>query len=72
MTNAHTARAWSLEKLGDTAAVAKVADAAVVGSAIVSRLAKGLDAEGKAPEGLVEDVLGFVRELATGVRGARG
>ena len=54
------------------AAVAKVADAAVVGSAIVSRLAKGLDAEGKAPEGLVEDVLGFVRELATGVRGARG
>ena len=53
------------------AAVAKVADAAVVGSAIVGRLAKGLDAEGKAPAGLVEDVLGFVRELATGVRGAR-
>ena len=53
------------------AAVAKVADAAVVGSAIVGRLAKGLDAGGKAPEGLVEEVLGFVKELATGVRGAR-
>ena len=47
------------------------ADAAVVGSAIVGRLAKGLDAGGKAPEGLVEEVLGFVKELATGVRGAR-
>ena len=54
------------------AAVAKVADAAVVGSAIVGRLAKGLDAGGQAPAGLVEDVLGFVRELAAGVRGARG
>ena len=53
------------------AAVAEVADAAVVGSAIVSRLASGLDANGKATAGLVEDVLGFVRELAAGVRGAR-
>ncbi|MEI6557822.1 MAG: tryptophan synthase subunit alpha [Rhodospirillaceae bacterium] len=53
------------------AAVAGVADAAVVGSAIVSRLAKGLDARGKASAGLVEDVLAFVRELAAGVRGAR-
>ena len=54
------------------AAVAKVADAAVVGSAIVGRLAKGLDAEGKPRAGLIEDVLGFVGELAAGVRGARG
>ena len=53
------------------AAVAKVADAAVVGSAIVSRLAAGLDADGKARAGLVDDVLGFVRDLAAGVRGAR-
>ncbi len=54
------------------AAVAQVADAAVVGSAIVNRLAKGLDAHGKAPAGLAGDVLAFVRELAAGVRGARG
>ena len=51
--------------------IARVADAAVVGSAIVTRLADGLDAEGKARPGLAEDVLGFVRELAGGVRGAR-
>lgn len=54
------------------AEVARVADAAVVGSAIVTRLADGLDETGKARPGVVEDVLGFVRELAAGVRGARG
>ncbi|MEI8395585.1 MAG: tryptophan synthase subunit alpha [Rhodospirillaceae bacterium] len=53
------------------AAIAAVADAAVVGSAIVDRIAAGLDANGKAKPGLVEEVLGFVRELAVGVRGAR-
>ncbi|MEI7608423.1 MAG: tryptophan synthase subunit alpha [Rhodospirillaceae bacterium] len=54
------------------AAVSQVADAAVVGSAIVNRLARGLDAHGKAHAGLAGDVLAFVRELAAGVRGARG
>lgn len=53
------------------AGIARVADAAVVGSAIVGRIAAGLDAEGKPKPGLVEEVLGFVRELAAGVRGAR-
>jgi tryptophan synthase alpha chain len=42
-----------------------------VGSAIVDRVAAGLDADGRAGPGLVEDVLGFVRDLADGVRGAR-
>ncbi|TWB75383.1 tryptophan synthase alpha chain [Nitrospirillum amazonense] len=51
--------------------VARVADAAVVGSAIVRRLEANLDADGKAKPGLVPDVLGFVGELAAGVRGAR-
>ncbi|WP_449232313.1 tryptophan synthase subunit alpha [Azospirillum doebereinerae] len=51
--------------------VARVADAAVVGSAIVTRLAEGLDETGTARSGAVEDVLGFVRTLAEGVRGAR-
>ncbi len=53
------------------AAVATVADAAVVGSAIVSRIANGLDDRGHAPAGLVESVLEFVRELADAVHGAR-
>ncbi len=51
------------------AAIASVADAAVVGSAIVDTVAKGLNAEGKAGPALVEDVLGLVRALAQGVRG---
>ncbi|ASG21690.1 tryptophan synthase subunit alpha [Nitrospirillum viridazoti] len=51
--------------------VARVADAAVVGSAIVRRLEANLDADGKAKPGLVPDVLGFVGQLAAGVRGAR-
>ena len=52
--------------------IARVADAAVVGSAIVTRIADGLDGQGKAGPGVVEDVLGFVRDLAAGVRRARG
>lgn len=53
------------------AAVARHADAAVVGSAIVDRIAQGLDAEGRPGTKLVDDVLGFVASLAAGVRGAR-
>lgn len=51
--------------------IGRVADAAVVGSAIVDRIAAKLDADGRAGDGLVEDVLAFVRALADGVRGAR-
>ncbi|MFV3074080.1 tryptophan synthase subunit alpha [Niveispirillum fermenti] len=54
------------------AAVARVADAAVVGSAIVRRVEAGLDADGKPTAGLVPDVLDFVATLASGVRAARG
>jgi tryptophan synthase alpha chain len=53
------------------AAVARHADAAVVGSAIVDHIAAGLDADGRPGPNLVEDVLGFVASLAAGVRGAR-
>jgi tryptophan synthase alpha chain len=53
------------------AAVARVADAAVVGSALVTRVAEGLDGGGRAGPGLVDLVLGLVRELAAGVHGAR-
>jgi len=53
------------------AAVARAADAAVVGSALVQRLALNLDPDGRARPGLVEAVLADVRALATGVREAR-
>jgi len=54
------------------AAVARVADAAVVGSAIVRQVEANLDAEGKPTAALVPNVLDFVRALAQGVRTARG
>lgn len=53
------------------AAVARVADAAVVGSAIIERIAANLDQSNGARPGLVAAVLGLVAELAAGVRGAR-
>ncbi len=53
------------------AEVAKAADAAVVGSAIVDRLAQNLDPDGNAKPGLVEAVLGDIRALAASVRAAR-
>ncbi len=53
------------------AAIARAADAAVVGSALVDRIAGALDARGRAGPGLAEAVLGQVAALAEGVRGAR-
>ncbi|MFM8991767.1 MAG: tryptophan synthase subunit alpha [Alphaproteobacteria bacterium] len=53
------------------AAIARDADAAVVGSAIVQAVADTLDASGKATAATVDRVLGLVRDLAAGVRGAR-
>ena len=53
------------------AAVARHADAAVVGSAIVDRVKAGLDAEGRARADLVPGVFAYVRTLADGVRGVR-
>jgi tryptophan synthase alpha chain len=53
------------------AAIARNADAAVVGSALVDLVATHLDGDGKARPGLSDAVHGLVRELAAGVRGAR-
>jgi len=52
----------------DTRAITSVADAAVVGSAIVDRIAAGLGPDGQPGAALVDDVHSFVRELASGVR----
>jgi tryptophan synthase alpha chain len=54
------------------AAIARVADAAVVGSTLVDRIRQGLDEAGRPEAGLVDAVLGQVSALADGIRGARG
>ena len=54
------------------AEIVRFADAAVVGSAIVERVAAALDEAGRAEPGLVDGVLDFVRALAAAVHGARG
>ncbi|HYZ42138.1 MAG TPA: tryptophan synthase subunit alpha, partial [Stellaceae bacterium] len=54
------------------AAVARAADAAVVGTALVQRLAQQLNPDGTAKPGLIDAVLADVRALAAGVRAARG
>ncbi len=53
------------------AAVARCADAAVVGSAIVDRIAGNLDESGRPGPALIGAVLDFVGSLAEGVRAAR-
>ena len=50
---------------------ARVADAAVVGSALMDTLAASLDDQGRAAADTAERVLAQVRGLAAGVRGAR-
>ncbi len=61
---------FGIKNAEDAATIARIADAAVVGSAIVDRVAAGLDAGGRAKPGLVADVLSLVRDLRGGV--ARG
>ncbi len=53
------------------AAVARVAEAAVVGSALVDRVKANLDEAGRPRAGLVDEVLALVGDLAQGVRAAR-
>ena len=55
----------------DAAGIARVADAAVVGSALVQVIADRLDAKGRATAALIPDAAAFVRRLAEGMRGAR-
>ena len=63
---------FGIRTAGQAATVAAVADAAVVGSSIVERIAGSLDDTGRARPELVDGVLAFVGELAAGVRSARG
>ena len=62
---------FGIKTPGQAAAVAAVADAAVVGSALVDTVADNLDEAGKPRPGLAAAVLALVGDLARGVRGAR-
>jgi tryptophan synthase alpha chain len=61
---------FGIRTLKDAAEIARAADAAVVGSAIVERLAAG-EAKGLPRAALVEDVLGFCAGLAHAAHMAR-
>jgi tryptophan synthase alpha chain len=71
VTSLPIAVGFGIKNPQQAAAVARAADAAVVGSALVQRLAASLMPDGSAEPGLVEAVLGDVRALAAGVRTAR-
>jgi tryptophan synthase alpha chain len=61
---------FGIKTAEQAAAVARVADAAVVGTALVQCLATHLDPDGTAKPGLVAAVLADVRSLADGIRKA--
>jgi tryptophan synthase alpha chain len=62
---------FGIKNPAQAAEISRVADAAVVGSALVERLAANLDRRGRAKPGLVAAVLKDVKALAKGVRRAR-
>ena len=64
-------KAASGDAVRAAAEVAAVADAAVVGTALVERVKAGLGSDGLAGPDLVEGVVGLVASLAAGVRSAR-
>lgn len=59
---------FGLKTADQIATVAESADGAVVGTAIVNKIAAGLDASGHATQTLTEEVVAFVLSLAEGVR----
>ena len=62
---------FGIREPAQAAAIARLADAAVVGSALVAHIADSLDANGQARPGLQETLLARVRELAAAVQSAR-
>ena len=69
-TDLPVAVGFGVRDAGQAAAIAAFADAVVVGSAIVERIARTLT-DGRAGGGTVPGVEALVRELAGGVRGGR-
>jgi tryptophan synthase alpha chain len=70
-TDLPVAVGFGIKNPEQAAAVARAADAAVVGSALVQRLALNLDPDGWAKPALVDAVLADVSALATGIHTAR-
>ena len=70
-TDLPVAVGFGIRNADQARAVAEQADAAVVGSAVIARIAESLDAGGKPKPGLKEHVLELVRDLSDGVRAAR-
>ena len=67
-TNLPIAVGFGITTADQAGEVAAIADAAVVGSALVNVIARNLDKDGNARAGLVDEALGFVSDLAKGVR----
>jgi tryptophan synthase alpha chain len=70
-TDLPVAVGFGIKNPEQAAAVARAADAAVVGSALVQQVMANLDHDGRAKRGLVDAVLADVSALAEGVRTAR-
>jgi tryptophan synthase alpha chain len=70
-TSLPVAVGFGIKTPDQAAEIARAADAAAVGSALVDRLAQNLDPNGTAKPGLVEAVLSDISALAGGIRGAR-
>jgi tryptophan synthase alpha chain len=70
-TDLPVAVGFGINTAEQAAAIAKVADAAVVGSALVNRIGAQVGADGSASPQAVADTLALVRELSAGVRRAR-
>ncbi|MSO90455.1 MAG: tryptophan synthase subunit alpha [Acetobacteraceae bacterium] len=69
ITDLPIAIGFGIRSPAQAAEVSKIADAAVVASALIDILAADLDAEGRANPGTVQKILDEVRALAAGVRG---
>jgi tryptophan synthase alpha chain len=59
---------FGIKTAEDVAAITSVADAAIVGSAVVEQIRDSLDPSGQATNATVENVLSFVATLATGTQ----
>jgi tryptophan synthase alpha chain len=70
-TDLPVAVGFGVRNAASAAAIARGAEAVVVGSALVEKVRTSLDASGKATPATVTSVAGLVAELAAGVRGAR-
>jgi len=67
-TDLPVAVGFGIKTADDVREITKSAAAAVVGSAIVARIANGLDSSGRPVAGLADTVLDFVRGLAAGLK----